>query len=262
MASAPAATTPILAQAAGHYFERAAAPALAAHFSRVWFHRVPADAIAPIAVVPDASIDLQWIDGALRVAGPDRKANIEPLQPGAMIVGFRFRIGAAPSWLRVGASGITGTRLSLGEFWGNGTGALAEWASEASTPEGIARRLETALAARVPDIAPPDRAARAIYSLLRRHALSESRGIAWLGDAVGMSERTLRRRSHDMFGYGPKTLDRIFRFQRFLGLARGDTASSADLAIAAGYADQAHLTRESREMAGLTPATLLRQLRG
>ena len=33
--------------------------------------------------------------------------------------------------------------------------------------------------------------------------------------------------------------------------------SLADAAIAAGFADQAHLTRQMREMMGLTPAALL-----
>ena len=37
----------------------------------------------------------------------------------------------------------------------------------------------------------------------------------------GVSERQLRRRFVDAVGYGPKTLARVLRFQRFLALARG-----------------------------------------
>ena len=49
---------------------------------------------------------------------------------------------------------------------------------------------------------------------------------------------------------------RVLRFQRFLTLARrGDDL--ARLAFAAGYADQAHLTRECRRLSGRTPAELV-----
>ena len=74
--------------------------------------------------------------------------------------------------------------------------------------------------------------------------------------ALGISERQLRRRFADAVGYGPKTLARVLRFQRFLTLAGGGD-DLARLAFAAGYSDQAHLTRECRRLAGRTPAELV-----
>jgi AraC-like DNA-binding protein len=53
----------------------------------------------------------------------------------------------------------------------------------------------------------------------------------------------------------------VLRFQRFLALARTPRAAGrpdlAWLAAEAGYADQAHLTRECTRLAGLPPAALL-----
>jgi methylphosphotriester-DNA--protein-cysteine methyltransferase len=72
--------------------------------------------------------------------------------------------------------------------------------------------------------------------------------------AIGIGDRQLRRRFLDAVGYGPKTLERILRFQRFLMLGGDDLARRA---LDAGYADQAHLTRESTRLAGLPPAALL-----
>src|SRR6266436_4151065 len=46
-------------------------------------------------------------------------------------------------------------------------------------------------------------------------------------------------------GYGPKMLERVLRFQRARRIARG-TTSLALVAALAGYADQAHLSRECR----------------
>ena len=86
---------------------------------------------------------------------------------------------------------------------------------------------------------------------------------------VGLSLRQLRRRCHAAVGYGPKTLQRVLRFRLFVSLidalshdlAGPDPAGLdlAGLAARAGYADQAHLTRECGSLAGLTPAALARQ---
>jgi len=43
------------------------------------------------------------------------------------------------------------------------------------------------------------------------------------------------------------------------GNPRGPARDLATMAAQAGYADQAHLTRECRALAGLTPAALARQ---
>jgi transcriptional regulator GlxA family with amidase domain len=80
-------------------------------------------------------------------------------------------------------------------------------------------------------------------------------------DKYGWSERTLRRRCEEAFGYGPKTLDRILRFQRFISLLWSSRLPFSHLAAAAGYADQAHLAREVRRLAGQSPTGLLAELR-
>lgn len=72
-----------------------------------------------------------------------------------------------------------------------------------------------------------------------------------------MSERTLRRTSHQLFGYGHKTLAQIHRFRRGVELARVGTPL-AEAALRAGYVDQAHFNREAKRLTGRTPA----QLRG
>jgi AraC-like DNA-binding protein len=77
---------------------------------------------------------------------------------------------------------------------------------------------------------------------------------------VGLSERQLRRRVESAVGYSPRTLARIVRFQRFLAAARArrpEDRELAALAADAGFADQAHLTREARSLGGLPPAALL-----
>ena len=50
----------------------------------------------------------------------------------------------------------------------------------------------------------------------------------------------------------PKPFARLLRFQRAVGLLRAG-APIADAAYACGYADQPHLNRDFRALAGATP---------
>ena len=76
-------------------------------------------------------------------------------------------------------------------------------------------------------------------------------------------ERHLRRLVLTHAGLEPRTFQRVARFQRFLALAErtGGDGSLAGLAARAGYADQAHLSREVRALSGLTPTALLAERR-
>jgi AraC-like DNA-binding protein len=80
--------------------------------------------------------------------------------------------------------------------------------------------------------------------------------VAALADGLGLSERQLRRRCLELFGYGPKVLDRVLRLERALAAARRG-APFALVAADAGYADQPHLAREVRALAGVPLGELL-----
>ena len=66
---------------------------------------------------------------------------------------------------------------------------------------------------------PTDEPMRAAYNLIQAGPPPRVALVPWLG-RLAMSERTPRRRFDESFGYGPKTLDRILRYQRFLGQVR------------------------------------------
>jgi AraC-like DNA-binding protein len=250
---------PVLAKRAGLYREVRPAPALAPHLLCRWVHALPRGPAAPVAVVPDGCVDLLWVGGRLVVAGPDVTAAHPVLPPGDPVVAVRFRPGAALCWLGLPMAEITGLQLDLAEFGRPWARDLAGRIGEARTMTERMARLEAGLARAAPEIAPPAPEMAFVFRELGRG--SEAAGLAALRDRLGLSERSLRRRCHEAFGYGPKTLDRILRFQRFLRLATaGEEARLSGLAAAAGYADQAHLTREVRRLSGLTPAVVLGQM--
>lgn len=74
-----------------------------------------------------------------------------------------------------------------------------------------------------------------------------------LAAALDWSRKHLNVSFHETVGVGPKTVARMARFNHAIGIANAGNNSWADIAFAAGYADQAHMTREFREFAGITP---------
>jgi AraC-like DNA-binding protein len=110
------------------------------------------------------------------------------------------------------------------------------------------------VADRLPDAAPPDRLVGAVV------AAGPAASVGGLAARLGVSERQLHRRCTAAVGYGPKVLERILRFRRFLALVESPgwlPGGLAGLAAAAGYADQSHLTRECVRLAGVTPGRLV-----
>lgn len=84
--------------------------------------------------------------------------------------------------------------------------------------------------------------------------------IATIAGEIGCSRKHLAARFADLVGIGPKAIARIVRFDRAARLARNaDGVDWADLAAECGYADQAHLVREFRELSGTTPTALLQR---
>jgi AraC-like DNA-binding protein len=78
---------------------------------------------------------------------------------------------------------------------------------------------------------------------------------------LGASERTLERRFRRAIGVAPKQFSRVMRLQSALTLqAQAQPVRWSELALDAGFYDQAHLIRETRELFGTTPSTLLAPL--
>ena len=86
--------------------------------------------------------------------------------------------------------------------------------------------------------------------------------MADLAGEVGWSARHLGGRFQAETGLAPKAAARVIRFDRARRLlqrrlAAGQPSALADLAVACGYYDQAHLAREFRSLAGCPPSQWL-----
>ena len=205
-------------------------------------------------VLPDACSDLIWEQGrGAFVAGPDTGPVSTAMKAGTVVLGVRFRPSAGGPALGVPLSELRDQRVDLEDLRRPDARRLPGTLD----PDAAAIHVLDLAVALVTDGGPDPAATRAAVLLADPRARAED-----VAAEVELSMRQLRRRCQAVVGYGPKTLQRVLRFRRFVSrIDAGPPGGQAahDLAVLAadvGYADQAHLTRECRALAGLTPAVL------
>jgi AraC-like DNA-binding protein len=252
MSSSPGEWIPRAAWLAPGYAEWQPPGGLRGVVTCLWAAIVPDDADRETLVLPDGCSDLIWEQGVgCYVAGPDTGPAPSTSKAGMVLVGARFRPSAGGGLLSMPLSEVRDQRVALADL----LPAAAKRLPATLDPAHAAARLLHTVGLLAADGAPDPAMTRAVALLRDPSARTED-----VADDVGLSARQLRRRCQAAVGYGPKTLQRVFRFRRFVRML-DDPAGPPDLATAAaraGYADQAHLTRECRELSGLTPVGLAR----
>ena len=227
-------------------------------------HGLPSTALTAILAF-DEPLDVSWRDDRERGR---HWAMVSGLHAGPALIRFdRIQHGiqlditprGARALLGVTAGSLAGRLVPLADVLGGSADDL--YADVAGAPTWARRfdLLEQHLLSRLDRAAAPAASpelARA-WSVVR-----QARGgvrVADIAAEVGWSRRHLTQRFTGEFGIGPKQAARIERFQHArLLLAGGQRV--ADIASSCGYADQAHLTREFRELGGCTPTGWRRDL--
>jgi AraC-like DNA-binding protein len=210
-------------------------------------------------ILPDGCSDIVWLGEARPiVVGPMTRPALSTVTEARTITGVRFRPEAAARVLGVPANELTDRKFALDELplWSRHlVSAASERLCEQHTIAGRVDAVQSLIASRRQQIAPLDASVQHVISRLTADRPGEVGGLA---REIGISERQLRRRFLTTAGYSPKLFQRIVRFQKLLALAkRHPMARLGDAAHAAGYADQAHMTRDVGEFAGVTPSALL-----
>jgi len=193
-------------------------------------------------ILPDGCLDLIWNDGSVFVAGPDTVAEVASSPPGSRFAALRFAAGTGPGVLGVPADELLDRQVPLEDLW---PAAQVRRLAEATDPMAA---LQSVAASRFQR---PDRTMVAVAEAARA-----GRPVSAIADSCALSPRHLHRLCKTAFGYGPKTLHRILRLQRAVRLARGGLPF-ADVSAVAGYADQAHLAREVKALAGVPLSGLM-----
>ena len=231
-------------------------------------HVSPAGPVYEHRTVPNGSVEISCAlsTGVIRVTGPRRTPAVALLARGETVVGLRLRPGVAASLLGPPASELVDLEVDADRLWGRSARTLGQRLAEAASAEDAACLLEQEAIARWADASEPDSLVVAAVELMRPWRATHV--IAGTADLF-ISPRQMRRRFLAAVGYGPKELQRILRFNGFMALSdigRGSAGSAGDVTLAAlarlaGYADQAHLSRECARLSGFTPSAFLQRTR-
>ena len=230
-----------------------------------------ADGAPPEPVLPDGCTELivhlgepfRRIDdtgaveeqpGAFFVGQMTRPLVIQPSRR-ARAMGIRFRPGGALAFLGMPMSGLSDRTVPIDALWGRAARDLEETLHLAPSDAariGVAESfLLERLVARRRD-AGVEAAVRAILAERGRARIGPLAGRAGLGP------RQLERRFLAAVGISPKLFSRVVRFQNLVRIAP-EADGWASAAARCGYFDQAHLVRDVRDFAGVSPSNLLPQ---
>lgn len=222
------------------YVERLPVPELADVVRTVWVQRTGATPHVQ-RHLPTGGVELHFPRGGRpRLLGPLTAPLLEVVPARTTLIGVRYRPGAAPP-LPVALDELVDQHVDLADLWGS----FAERLAAAGTLAGIQARL--------PRSAVDPLVRTAVEALMPWRPVD----IDALAGHLALSPSQLRRRCLRAVGVAPKVLQRTLRFQGFLALAQAGAGGPAGLAADAGYADQAHLSRECLRLTGLTPRALL-----
>lgn len=163
-----------------------------------------------------------------------------------------FFPGVAGAFVDVSMQEVVGRVASPDAVWTSGfREAVAEL--EPLAVEDRISRLSDLLLARLEPAREPGLQVREAVRLI--YAMRGRVRVRWLADRVNLSVSQLERRFKQHVGVGPKLLARQARVSALAAdAARAPRPDWAWLAYRYGFSDQAHLTREFRELMGLTPA--------
>ncbi|MET3494529.1 helix-turn-helix domain-containing protein [Variovorax boronicumulans] len=170
-------------------------------------------------------------------------------------VGAQLEPGAARALLGAPEDALAGRHTALDALWGaqqtdaalDRVHAAGELEQQLSVFEALLiQRIVASLCAGLHGLHP------AIASTLGTLA-RENPSIAGLVMQSGYSHRRFIALFRGAIGLSPKEYARVMRFDRALALAADPARSWVDIALTAGYSDQAHLSREFAALAGMSP---------
>jgi AraC-like DNA-binding protein len=228
-----------------------------------WINRPGAAPSAPFdRVLPDGCIDLIFRGGGRDGGRLFSSALIErPVFFGearaGWYVGVRFRPAMARAILDIEPVECRDRDIPAADI-DAAFGALEAQLRHCASPHEALAILKRAVDARLMRLerqAAPARVQEAIALLARGGDAAHVRDVA---RALGVSERSLHRDLTRWSGLAPKSMARILRMQRCLAAIRAGRTPLAPLALQMGYADQAHMTRELKALAGFTPLEIAR----
>lgn len=165
--------------------------------------------------------------------------------------GVRFRIGGLAPFVAVPLRGVTGTTPALSDVFDGDTEELLRRLDRSRGVDAVARCFDAYFLAALARARVPTSFYVALDAMVSSGGNATVEAVA---NSAGVSPRQVARLFSRYLGLTPKELARVTRFQTAMrALMRDRSASLVDVALEAGYFDQAHFIREFRRMTGGVP---------
>jgi AraC-like DNA-binding protein len=176
------------------------------------------------------------------------------------LFGIRLKAGGAAGVLGIPAVELQNQSVLLNDFWPCAD-ELIDVLGRTSDPHARARSVEKFLFHRIRDSSSADLAIRSAAE--RWRSAPGSIPVEAMADQLGFGVKRFSRRFGEQVGVAPKSYARIMRFQNAVSILQGMANPDwADVALRAGYYDQAHFNHDFRKFAGCTPSVYLARRTG
>ena len=248
--------------------------ALASHVERLWYCDGHAGIHGKERVLPDGRFQLAFslAEGPISALA-DPMSGRDEIAPSLLLgirsrfsmidtaklrsaMGVVFRPGGARVFLNSPADAFHNKDVSLDLIWGSMVRTLRDWLLTATRPAEKFKLLEAVLLERLNERAQLNAVVQyALKEFARRSEMPRVQEIAQEG---GLSRRRFAHLFREQIGMPPKLYCRVQRFQNALKqIVSGAPVEWAQVALAAGYCDQAHFAHEFRDFSGLSPTAYL-----
>jgi AraC-like DNA-binding protein len=203
----------------------------------------------PLRLFNDLDDPVGYRVGHSIVGGARSSFYVREISQPVSSVGAQLRAGTAALLFGVPAGELAGRHTPLEDLWGRSAVEARERLIQAGTPQRRLDVLEALLAARLPTV-------RGLHPAVAQalERFSTTADVRLAVKESGVSHRRFIALFHRGLGLTPKLYCRVLRFQEALEQVAGRAAASlVEVALDAGYGDQAHFNREFREFAGVAP---------
>lgn len=250
-----------------HYTERHCSPALRPWLWNYWEFRVESDEPGPVPhhVPPDGSTSIAAVYSAgelvqLIASGPRLDPFVVPAMAGSHYWGVRCRPEAGCLVLDTQSEALTNRSQPLKLLAPALATGLSEALESVRSFTAAVTAMDRVFADHLAGVEPPDPlASKAVDRLVAQGA---ELAIGALAGGLQTSGRTLRRRFRVATGLTPKQFARICRFRTAaLTLLEEQHPGWSRVASGTGFADQAHMIHEFKQLTGLTPEDLGEKVR-
>jgi AraC-like DNA-binding protein len=222
----------------------------------IYRETIPAGVTVRERVLPDGAVRIVVNlpadqEPSLRVLGPSTAPESVPLRGSMRGLSLTVRPEAARALLGLPIGEIAGFDLPLTELWAGEAACLASRLGEAKGVDALTEILWAAIRRRM---------ARASKDILPANLSGLlGAGGAWRpghgAHRRGLGERRVQQLYREHIGLSPRAAKRLARWHGLLrALRRVDRPDWSALAVEHGWYDQAHLCRDFRGFAGLTPS--------